>query len=171
MGLARQLKDEIYRCPPILVLTGRPQDAWLASWSNAEAVVQPPARPGRAARGRRRTRRGPGRRPMTDAPTWSDLFATLVNRQDLTAEQTAWAMGEIMSGEASTPRVAAFLIALKTKGETVTELTGLADTMLQHAVRISVPGRTIDIVGTGGDRSAHRQHLDDVRARRGRRRA
>lgn len=90
---------------------------------------------------------------MTDAPTWSDLFATLVDRQDLTAEQTAWAMGEIMSGEASTPRVAAFLIALKTKGETVTELMSLADTMLQHAIRISVPGRTIDIVGTGGDRS------------------
>jgi anthranilate phosphoribosyltransferase len=90
---------------------------------------------------------------MTAAPTWSDLFATLVNRQDLTAEQTAWAMGEIMSGEASTPRVAAFLIALKTKGETVTELMSLADTMLQHAVRIDVPGRTIDIVGTGGDRS------------------
>jgi len=90
---------------------------------------------------------------MTDAPTWSDLFATLVNRQDLTAEQTAWAMGEIMSGAASTPRVAAFLIALKTKGETVTELTSLADTMLAHAVRIVVPGRTIDIVGTGGDRS------------------
>lgn len=90
---------------------------------------------------------------MTDAPTWSDLFATLVNRQDLTSAQTAWAMGEIMSGEASTPKVAAFLIALKTKGETVTELTSLADTMLEHAVRISVPGRTIDIVGTGGDRS------------------
>lgn len=90
---------------------------------------------------------------MTDAPTWSDLFATLVARQDLTSEQTAWAMSEIMSGEASTPKVAAFLIALKTKGESVTELTGLADTMLQHAVRITVPGRTIDIVGTGGDRS------------------
>ena len=44
---------------------------------------------------------------MTDAPTWSDLFATLVDRQDLDAAQTAWAMGEIMSGEASTPKVAA----------------------------------------------------------------
>ena len=90
---------------------------------------------------------------MTDVPTWSDLFATLVARQDLTADQTSWAMGEIMSGEASTPRIAAFLIALRTKGETVAELTALADTMLQHAVRISVPGRTLDIVGTGGDRS------------------
>ena len=45
MGLARQLKEEIYRCPPALVLTGRPQDAWLASWSNADAVVSRPIDP------------------------------------------------------------------------------------------------------------------------------
>ncbi|MBO3084166.1 response regulator transcription factor [Cellulomonas fengjieae] len=45
MGLARQLKDEIYRCPPTMVLTGRPQDAWLASWSNADAVVSRPLDP------------------------------------------------------------------------------------------------------------------------------
>src|SRR4051794_17930922 len=45
MGLGRQLKDEVYRCPPVLVLTGRPQDAWLASWSNAEAVVSRPLDP------------------------------------------------------------------------------------------------------------------------------
>ena len=45
MGIARQLKDEIFRCPPTLVLTGRPQDAWLASWSNADAVVSRPLDP------------------------------------------------------------------------------------------------------------------------------
>jgi len=45
LGLCRQLKDEIYRCPPVLVLTGRPQDAWLASWSNADAVVSRPLDP------------------------------------------------------------------------------------------------------------------------------
>jgi len=42
MGIARQLKDEIYQCPPILLLTGRPQDAWLATWSRADAVVPRP---------------------------------------------------------------------------------------------------------------------------------
>lgn len=42
MGICRQLKDEIYRCPPILVLVGRPQDAWLATWSRADAVVAHP---------------------------------------------------------------------------------------------------------------------------------
>ena len=45
LGLARQLKDEIYKCPPILVLIGRPQDAWLATWSRAEAAVPHPLDP------------------------------------------------------------------------------------------------------------------------------
>ena len=45
MGVAKQLKDEIGRCPPILVLTGRPEDAWLASWSRAEASVPHPIDP------------------------------------------------------------------------------------------------------------------------------
>jgi CheY-like chemotaxis protein len=45
MGIAKQLKDEIYDCPPILVLTGRPQDAWLATWSRAEAAVPHPLDP------------------------------------------------------------------------------------------------------------------------------
>jgi DNA-binding response OmpR family regulator len=45
MGIAKQLKDEIYQCPPVLVLTGRPQDAWLATWSRAEAAVPHPIDP------------------------------------------------------------------------------------------------------------------------------
>jgi DNA-binding response OmpR family regulator len=45
MGVCRQLKDEIYACPPILVITGRPQDAWLATWSRADAVVPQPIDP------------------------------------------------------------------------------------------------------------------------------
>lgn len=45
MGLARQLKDEIFRCPPVVVLIGRPQDAWLATWSRAEAAVPYPLDP------------------------------------------------------------------------------------------------------------------------------
>ena len=45
MGIAKQMKDEIYDCPPILVLTGRPQDAWLATWSRAEAAVPHPLDP------------------------------------------------------------------------------------------------------------------------------
>lgn len=45
MAIARQVKDEIFRCPPVLVLTGRPQDAWLAAWSDADAVVSQPLDP------------------------------------------------------------------------------------------------------------------------------
>ncbi|GAB7142417.1 hypothetical protein AWC22_14875 [Mycobacterium riyadhense] len=45
MGIAKQLKDELEACPPILVLTGRPDDAWLASWSRAEAAVPHPVDP------------------------------------------------------------------------------------------------------------------------------
>ena len=45
MGICRQLKDEIYNCPPVVVLTGRPQDGWLATWSRAEAAVPQPLDP------------------------------------------------------------------------------------------------------------------------------
>ncbi len=45
LGIAKQLKDEIYQCPPVLVLIGRPQDAWLATWSRAEAAVAHPIDP------------------------------------------------------------------------------------------------------------------------------
>ncbi|KKD04958.1 hypothetical protein ACWD3I_33225 [Streptomyces sp. NPDC002817] len=45
MGLCRQAKDEIFNCPPVLLLIGRPQDAWLATWSRAEAAVTHPVDP------------------------------------------------------------------------------------------------------------------------------
>jgi DNA-binding response OmpR family regulator len=45
MGVCRQIKDEIFRCPPVLVLIGRPQDAWLATWSRADAAVTHPVDP------------------------------------------------------------------------------------------------------------------------------
>lgn len=45
MGIARQLKDEVFNCPPVLLITGRPQDAWLAAWSRAEASISHPVDP------------------------------------------------------------------------------------------------------------------------------
>ncbi|HEY7043100.1 MAG TPA: hypothetical protein VH419_05470 [Nocardioidaceae bacterium] len=45
MGICRQLKDEIFRCPPVLVLIGRPQDEWLATWSRADGIVSYPLDP------------------------------------------------------------------------------------------------------------------------------
>ncbi len=49
MGIARQMKDEIFRAPPVLILTGRVQDAWLATWSRADAAVPHPIEPLRLA--------------------------------------------------------------------------------------------------------------------------
>jgi DNA-binding response OmpR family regulator len=49
IGLARQVKDEIYQCPPVLVLVGRPQDGWLATWSRADAVLSHPLDPAAVA--------------------------------------------------------------------------------------------------------------------------
>ncbi len=91
--------------------------------------------------------------PEVDRPavTWPGLLMALIRRDDLTAEQARWAMGQVMGGEANPVTVAGFLVALRAKGETVAELTGLADEMLAHANRITVPGRSVDIVGTGGD--------------------
>ena len=84
--------------------------------------------------------------------TWPELLTRLLAGRDLTQDEAAWAMAEIMGGEATPVQVAGFLVALRAKGETVEELHGLADVMLDHALRIEVAGETIDIVGTGGDR-------------------
>ena len=84
--------------------------------------------------------------------TWPDLLAALLRREDLSTDQSGWAMDQVMRGEASPVQLAGFLVALRAKGESVEELRGLADAMLAHANRIEVPGPTIDIVGTGGDR-------------------
>lgn len=84
---------------------------------------------------------------------WPDVLTTLVGGADLSAEQSAWAMGEILAGSATPAQVAGFAVALRAKGETVDELSGLVAAMYEVAAPISVPGRLLDIVGTGGDRS------------------
>jgi anthranilate phosphoribosyltransferase len=84
--------------------------------------------------------------------SWPHLIASLLAGQDLSRTETAWAMDQVMKADASDVQLAGFLVALRAKGETVEELTGLVETMLRHAVRIEVPGRCVDVVGTGGDR-------------------
>ncbi len=61
-------------------------------------------------------------------------------------------MGEVMTGNATDSQVAGFLIALRSKGETVDELTGLVEAMIANAMPLAVEGECLDIVGTGGDR-------------------
>ena len=88
---------------------------------------------------------------MTSGPTWTALLRALLEGKDLSAAQTRWAMGEVMGGEAPPVALAGFLVALRAKGETVEELTGLADEMVAHALPVTFEGRALDIVGTGGD--------------------
>jgi anthranilate phosphoribosyltransferase len=81
-----------------------------------------------------------------------DLLAA---RRDLTAEQAAAVLAEIMHGEVSEIQIAAFLIALRTKGETVEELAGLAGTMRALAAHVPTQrGDLLDTAGTGGGRSS-----------------
>jgi anthranilate phosphoribosyltransferase len=87
-----------------------------------------------------------------DARTaWPALLGALVRGDTLTAEEAAWAMNEIMEGAATPSQIAGFGVALRMKGETSSEMAGLAQAMLDHAAPISVPGRIVDLVGTGGD--------------------
>jgi anthranilate phosphoribosyltransferase len=72
-------------------------------------------------------------------------------------------MDQIMSGDATPVQVAGFLLALRAKGETVEEMRGLADQMLVHATRITVPEPSLDVVGTGGDR-AHTVNISTMAA-------
>jgi anthranilate phosphoribosyltransferase len=77
----------------------------------------------------------------------------LLAGEDLDRTDTEWVMDRVMSGESSDVQLAAFTVALRAKGETPDEVTGLVSAMLGHAVRVDVPGRAVDIVGTGGDRA------------------
>lgn len=97
------------------------------------------------------------------ARTWPDLITALLSGRDLTPAETRWAMGEVMTGVAGDVPLSAFLVALRAKGESVAEIHALAEVMLEHANRIEVPGRTIDIVGTGGDR-AHTVNISTMAA-------
>ncbi|HCA84683.1 MAG TPA: anthranilate phosphoribosyltransferase [Streptomyces sp.] len=87
------------------------------------------------------------------ARTWPDVLTSLLAGVDLGADDTAWAMDRIMRGEATDAQIAGFAIALRAKGETVSEVSGLVRTMYRHARLIEVPGPSVDIVGTGGDRA------------------
>jgi anthranilate phosphoribosyltransferase len=85
--------------------------------------------------------------------TWPDVLATLVAGDDLDTASTSWAMEEILSGNATPAQIAGFAVAMRSKGETLQEMQGLVDAMYRHAAPMTVEGRSVDIVGTGGDRA------------------
>jgi anthranilate phosphoribosyltransferase len=88
-----------------------------------------------------------------DPDLWPRTLQRLVSHEALSAEEAADAMRAIMSGDVTPGQVGGFLMALRTKGETVDELDGLARTALEFARPVSAPAPVLDTCGTGGDRS------------------
>jgi anthranilate phosphoribosyltransferase len=99
--------------------------------------------------------------PAAGRPTWPGLLTRLLRREDLTAEDTAWAMREVMTGEATPVQIAGFLVALRAKGETPEEVAGLAAEMIAQATPVELPLDCVDIVGTGGD-GAHTVNISSM---------
>ncbi|MBF0671026.1 MAG: anthranilate phosphoribosyltransferase [Salinibacterium sp.] len=89
---------------------------------------------------------------MFSTTTWPDLLTTLLEGEDLSISQASWAMRQVMDGEASPAQLAAFLVALRAKGESVAEIVGFRDAVLENALELPVDPMVLDIVGTGGDR-------------------
>lgn len=90
---------------------------------------------------------------MTGQRSWASVLSALLARRDLDADDAAWAMGQVMAGEATAAQVAGFVVALRAKGETAAEVSGLVRAMLDAAVRIEVESPAVDTCGTGGDRA------------------
>lgn len=89
----------------------------------------------------------------TRSRSWPALLSQLIAGTDLDTQDATWAMDEVMSGVATQAQVAAFVVALRVKGETPAEIAGLANGMLSRARRVHVPRRAVDVVGTGGDKA------------------
>ena len=156
-------QGRVDNCPPVLLIIGRPDDGWLATWSRADAVISHPIDPkalAQALAGLMRQRaaavREPGltaplptrnltpRVPMDPRTAWPSLIGALIRGESLTPDETAWAMNEIMDGAATPAQIAGFAVALRVKGETAAEVSGLAEAMLGARVadqRPRPPGR------------------------------
>lgn len=79
------------------------------------------------------------------------MLESLLSGEDLSMRQATWAMEQVMQGSVSEAELAAWLIALRAKGETVSEIIGFRDAVLRHAVPTNLTSWGVDIVGTGGD--------------------
>ena len=89
-------------------------------------------------------------RPMTDF-NWATALDTLMDGADLDRDTARKAMAEVMSGSATPAQIAAFIVAVRAKGETVDEMTGMVEAMLEAAVTVDAGSGVVDCVGTGGD--------------------
>ena len=96
----------------------------------------------------------PAPSPLGNAMSIREAIDALVDeRRDLTEDEAGAAMREILGGEATPAQLAAFLVALRLKGETVDEIAGMARVMREHALHVEVDGPLLDTCGTGGDGS------------------
>ncbi|GAA1987692.1 anthranilate phosphoribosyltransferase [Microbacterium pumilum] len=89
---------------------------------------------------------------MAELYTWPEVLTTLLDRRDLSVSESTWAMRQVMAGSATPSQLAGFLVALRAKGETVDEIVGFRDAILEAALPLPVDPAVLDIVGTGGDR-------------------
>lgn len=88
---------------------------------------------------------------MNASLSWPLVLGRLLEKTALDRASASWAMNQIMAGEATEAQVGAFMIALRAKGESVDELAGLVDVMLERSVMLDTGNDAVDIVGTGGD--------------------
>lgn len=93
--------------------------------------------------------------PLEDLGGWPAVLGPLTSGTDLSSEQAAAAMAEILAGNATSAQIAGFIVALRMKGETIEEMSGLLDAMHAAAERVPLADAAgvVDVVGTGGDRS------------------
>jgi anthranilate phosphoribosyltransferase len=88
---------------------------------------------------------------MAHSRNWPSIITTLLAGDDLSIADASWAMEQVMTGSATDAQLAGFLVALRLKGETVNEVVGFRDAILEHAVPLPLDPMALDIVGTGGD--------------------
>ena len=98
-----------------------------------------------------------------EGASWPDVLGELLAGRDLGAERAGWAMAQVMAGAASPAQIAGFVVALRAKGETADEVSGLVRAMLDVGVRIEVAAPAVDTCGTGGDR-AHTVNISTMSA-------
>jgi len=89
---------------------------------------------------------------MADMYSWPEILTTVLDGKDLSVSESTWAMRQVMQGDATPSQLAGFLVGLRAKGETVDEIVGFRDAILEAAVPLPVRADVLDIVGTGGDR-------------------
>jgi anthranilate phosphoribosyltransferase len=96
-----------------------------------------------------------GTPPLAELGGWPGVLGALTQRRDLTPIEARAAMAEILAGEATPAQIAGFIVALRMKGETTSEMGGMLDAMLDASEKVELASLdgVVDIVGTGGDRS------------------